>query len=57
MAWGVLLLTGAMALGAAIGAGIMERTYQADAVRLGYALYCPQNGQFAWKGDCGDTHQ
>lgn len=23
-----------------------------EAIDRGYALYCPKNGEFAWKGEC-----
>jgi hypothetical protein len=26
--------------------------WQKEAVGRGYALYCPNNGNFAWKGEC-----
>lgn len=24
------------------------------AIKRGYALYCPNDGEFAWKGECKD---
>lgn len=27
---------------------------RSEAIERTYALYCPQNGVFAWKGECGD---
>lgn len=26
--------------------------WQQQATERGYALYCPDNGKFAWKGEC-----
>ena len=25
-----------------------------QAIERGYALHCPKNGEFAWKGECND---
>lgn len=25
-----------------------------EAIQRGYALYCPANGHFAWKGECDE---
>ena len=25
---------------------------RAEAIQRGYALHCPQTGEFAWKGEC-----
>jgi hypothetical protein len=25
-----------------------------EAIQRGYALHCPQTGDFAWKGECND---
>lgn len=30
----------------------MERDVQKQAIERGYALYCPADGEFAWKGEC-----
>lgn len=27
---------------------------QIEAIQRGYALHCPQTGDFAWKGECDD---
>ena len=27
---------------------------EAEAIRRGYALHCPQTGEFAWKGECDE---
>lgn len=26
--------------------------WQREAIQRGFALYCPGNGEFAWKGEC-----
>ena len=28
------------------------RRIKAEAIQRGYALHCPQTGDFAWKGEC-----
>lgn len=28
--------------------------FKKDAIERGYALYCPKNAHFAWKGECKD---
>lgn len=30
--------------------------WEAEAIERGYALYCPLDGEFAWKGEC-DANQ
>ena len=27
---------------------------KAEAIEKGYALHCPKDGEFAWKGECDD---
>ena len=27
---------------------------EAEAIQRGYALHCPQTGEFAWKGECDE---
>jgi hypothetical protein len=27
-------------------------SYEEQAINRGYALYCPKDGEFAWKGEC-----
>jgi len=27
---------------------------EAEAIQRGYALHCPQTGDFAWKGECDE---
>lgn len=40
-----------LVLGAFAGSHIGGR-YQSDAIKRGYALYCPTTGEWAWKGEC-----
>lgn len=28
--------------------------WQDEAIERGFALYCPSDGKFAWKGECAD---
>lgn len=45
----VVILAGGWAWSAMTGPGI-----EAEAIQRGYALHCPQTGDFAWKGECDD---
>ena len=31
-----------------------RKYYQKQAIERGYALYCPTDKKFAWKGECSD---
>lgn len=33
---------------------LLDRTYKLEAIERGYAQYCPNNGEWAWKGECKD---
>jgi hypothetical protein len=33
--------------------GITNNLWKADTVERGLAMYCPDNGQWAWNGECG----
>lgn len=35
-----------------LGTVIVTDTYRPEAVSRGFALYCPDDGVFAWKGEC-----
>jgi hypothetical protein len=38
----------------AIGFGIgVNEDWRTDTVERGLAIYCPQDGQWAWIGECG----
>jgi len=39
-------------LGLIIGSVFEGGTYKAQAIERGYALYCPADGAWAWKGEC-----
>ncbi len=32
----------------------LNYSWQGKAIERGYALYCPNDGEFAWKGECKD---
>lgn len=36
------------------GAIMRSATFQAEIIERGYALYCPMNGAWAWKGECAE---
>lgn len=31
-----------------------DKKTKQQAIERGYALYCPSDGEFAWKGECGE---
>ena len=33
---------------------LTDRTWQADTVERGLAMYCPDDGRWAWNGECGE---
>ena len=41
-------------LGLIIGSVFEGGTYKAQAIERGYAQYCPADGAWAWKGECGE---
>ena len=41
-------------IGFALGHAATKEWYRTDAIERGYGLYCPVNGIFAWKGECGE---
>ena len=41
--------------GGMVGLGVEVNQYRSQAIERGYALYCPNDGAFAWKGECDDT--
>jgi hypothetical protein len=46
----ICLLIGLLA---AVGAwGVTHSLWKADTVQRGLAMYCPDNGQWAWNGEC-----
>ena len=41
-------------LGVLICDYIIKANYRTDAIERGYALYCPDDGKFAWVGECDE---
>ncbi len=39
-------------LGVGCGSRLTSDVYKAQAVKRGYAQYCPDDGAWAWKGEC-----
>ncbi len=33
-------------------AGILTQDWHVDLINRGYAIYCPDDGEFAYKGEC-----
>lgn len=56
--WGFILmvagLTGLFFAGFGIGGHTQTLNWQDEIIERGYALHCPDTGDFAWKGECGD---
>ncbi len=42
------------AIGSAIEGKITRTYYESAAVQRGFALHCPDDGEWAWKGECGE---
>ena len=43
----------AVAMGAVFaGEKIARKAFESQAIERGYALHCPADGEFAWKGEC-----
>lgn len=40
-------------MAAIVAWGVTTSTWKADTVERGLAMYCPDNGQWAWNGECG----
>ncbi len=34
--------------------GVTNTIWRADTVQRGLAIYCPDDGQWAWVGECGE---
>ena len=34
--------------------GVTTNLWKADTVERGLAMYCPDDGQWAWNGECGE---
>ncbi len=39
---------------ALLGASAAENRWEAELISRNLALYCPQDGEWAWKGECDD---
>ena len=50
----ILFIAGTILCGLSIiwGSAAASHHYEAQAIERGYALYCPKDGEFAWKGEC-----
>ena len=36
--------------------GMTNTNWHTETVERGLAMYCPDDGQWAWKGECGNDH-
>lgn len=53
MDFGDFVIVGAcLFVGLVMGAMSTSDMYEEQAIERGYALYCPADGNFAWKGEC-----
>lgn len=41
-------------IGGAIADRVASTHYKRGAVERGYAMHCPADGEWAWKGECGE---
>lgn len=48
----VFLLVVGMILGCLNVVAITQSSWRSDTVERGLAVYCPDNGHWAWKGEC-----
>jgi hypothetical protein len=51
-AWIIWWSTFIFCVGLALGHRTTDFYYRLNAIERGYGLYCPANGDFAWKGEC-----
>ena len=51
---GIVMGGGIMAAAFALFDGEQADILSAQAIERGYALHCPQDGRFAWIGECDD---
>lgn len=47
--FGVLI---GLVIGGSVASSISVNEWRKDTVARGLAIYCPQNGQWAWIGEC-----
>lgn len=50
---GLCLGTWVGVLAALVAWDVPDRAWKAKTVERGLAMYCPDNGQWAWNGECG----
>lgn len=43
-----------LSVGIILGSMLKGDEMRSQAVERGYATYCPQNGNWAWKGECDE---
>ncbi len=48
----IVVLVVGLIIGILIGHIATSQDFQAEAIQRGYALFCPQDGEFAWKDEC-----
>lgn len=52
-----VIIFAAMAFGCfcgIVGGAIAGTYYERAAVQRGFAMHCPDDGEWAWKGECGE---
>lgn len=48
----IIVLVVGLIIGILIGHIATSQDFQAEAIQRGYALFCPQDGEFVWKDEC-----
>lgn len=48
----LLCLAAGLLFGLLAGMGVREVAFRSQAIERGFALYCPDDGAFAWKDEC-----
>jgi len=48
----ILVLIIGFCIGVLVGSFSTQATYEKNAIQRGYATYCPDTGNFAWKDEC-----
>lgn len=51
----VVLVIGLFIAGWSFGEKMVMGKMETQAISRGYALYCPDNGKFAWVGECDEN--
>lgn len=53
--WVILIgVLAGLVLTFSLTASLVTYGFEHQAIERGYALYCPDTGNFAWKGECGE---